>query len=234
MKEGEMEAKRVLEKKGYCFDDKYYDDNSEENMPDFRLADETYVEVTHTDHNHGAVKHISKTEMKPIEQQLKLMEKGQSAYERLENLDYPMVDDISGILTEDGERQHRADLKTVSKLFGYDGSGNHTEFGCDFPLVIYSSDNILQAIKKKTEKYADKISKGIVQDMDLFIFVAQEEYDSWHYLYEHRLCNAAYCDFCSSVLKSPFKHIFLCVWDLDEQTYNTEDPVFVELTGLAQ
>ena len=52
LKKGEQQAKLILEKKGYIFDNNYWDDNSKESMPDLRYATGNYLEVTHTKHNH--------------------------------------------------------------------------------------------------------------------------------------------------------------------------------------
>lgn len=49
MKQGEQEAKMILERKGVAFDDNYHDDNSSPSMPDFKYLDEErFLEVTHT------------------------------------------------------------------------------------------------------------------------------------------------------------------------------------------
>ena len=59
MKQGEQEAKMILERKGVAFDDNYHDDNSRPSMPDFKYLDEErYLEVTHTLHNNAIITHL--------------------------------------------------------------------------------------------------------------------------------------------------------------------------------
>ena len=52
-KRGEEEAVKILESKGYIFDKSYFDDNSQNSMPDLRYIDGRYLEVTHTFHNNN-------------------------------------------------------------------------------------------------------------------------------------------------------------------------------------
>lgn len=46
MKQGEQEAKEILQLKGYIFDNQYYDDNSSKSMPDLKFQGGNYLEVT--------------------------------------------------------------------------------------------------------------------------------------------------------------------------------------------
>lgn len=56
MKQGEQEAKEILQLKGYIFDNQYYDDNSSKSMPDLKFQGGNYLEVTHTQHNNKIAK----------------------------------------------------------------------------------------------------------------------------------------------------------------------------------
>lgn len=51
-KQGELEARAILENKGYVFDTNYWDNNSKDSMPDLKYKGGNYIEVTHTRHNH--------------------------------------------------------------------------------------------------------------------------------------------------------------------------------------
>ena len=76
MKQGEQEAKMILERKGVAFDDNYHDDNSRPSMPDFKYLDEErFLEVTHTLHNNAIITHINRFHRKSTAEQLEIMEK---------------------------------------------------------------------------------------------------------------------------------------------------------------
>ena len=48
MKQGELEAKLILERKGIVFDETHQDDGSEHSLPDLKyLGVDRYLEVTH-------------------------------------------------------------------------------------------------------------------------------------------------------------------------------------------
>lgn len=55
MKQGEKEAKQILETIGRRIDDSYCDDNSRSSMPDLRFKSGRYIEVTHTKHNNSVI-----------------------------------------------------------------------------------------------------------------------------------------------------------------------------------
>ena len=59
-KKGEQEAITILENLGIEIDRSYYDDNSQQSMPDIRCKDGRYIEITHTFHNNAIPKGISK------------------------------------------------------------------------------------------------------------------------------------------------------------------------------
>ena len=55
MKQGENEAKLILETIGRRIDESYCDDNSRSSMPDLRFKSGRYIEVTHTRHNNSVI-----------------------------------------------------------------------------------------------------------------------------------------------------------------------------------
>ncbi len=59
-KKGEHEAITILEKLGIEIDKSYYDDNSQQSMPDVKCTDGRYIEVTHTFHNNAIPTTISR------------------------------------------------------------------------------------------------------------------------------------------------------------------------------
>lgn len=71
MKNGEEEAKKILEIKGYTFNENYHDDNSRDCMPDWQFADDVFLEVTHTKHNNHIVVEPNDFHKKSIKEKLK-------------------------------------------------------------------------------------------------------------------------------------------------------------------
>ncbi len=210
MKQGEKEAKQILQSKGVEFDETYCDDNSKPSMPDFKYKDGRFLEVTHTKHNQIT---LTKFMLKPIEEKIKIMEEVSIALDRIENLDYPRT--LDG-LTDEGIEQFNKDKKLVESHFGSD------EFRCDIPIVQHSTNNIIHEIVK------DKAPKYPNGDTDLFIFITPEELESLKYLLETRNWNGEYNRFVNAVAKSPFKVVYLCVYDLKKQVYNTENPTLLK------
>lgn len=219
-KQGEQEAKQILEVKGFVFDSSYCDDNSKESMPDLRFANGRYLEVTHTLHNHEIVRSINKFHQKSIDEQLQIMTDAKEAYDRITKNDYPQT--LDG-LTDKGLKQFKKDAKIVRNHFGIDVSDltKRSEFNCDSPIIESSTDNIIHEIREKAQKY----SKG---DTDLFIFILDDEYNCLCYLLKTGTWNGCYNAFMRSVIISPFNVVYLCVWNFKAQTYNIENPILLK------
>ncbi|MCH5200990.1 MAG: hypothetical protein J1F60_08530 [Oscillospiraceae bacterium] len=218
-KQGEKEAKSILQSKGFEFDDTYYDDNSKNSMPDLRFVNGRYLEVTHTLHNHNICSPNNYCR-KSIEEQLQIANDAEKALDRITARKYPRTSDE---LTDGGMTQFESDKITVKNHFGVDVSDftKHSEFNCDIPIVESSTDNIIREIGEKASKH----SKG---DTDLFIFILEDEYNCLCDLLETKNWNGCYNSFMNSVIKSPFDVVYLCVWNFESQTYNTENPILLK------
>ena len=218
-KRGEKEAKSILQSKGFEFDDTYYDDNSKDSMPDLRFVNGRYLEVTHTLHNHSVCS-LNNYCRKSIEEQLQIANYTEKALDRITSRKYPRTFDE---LTDGGMTQFESDKITVKNHFGVDVSDftKHSEFKCNVLIVESSTDNIIREIKEKASKH----SKG---DTDLFIFILEDEYNCLCDLLETEKWNGCYNSFMNSVIKSPFDIVYLCVWNFESQTYNTENPILLK------
>lgn len=161
MKQGEEEAKQILETIGRRIDETYCDDNSKSSMPDLRFKSGRYIEVTHTKHNNSVI---------------------------------TLRDKVLRTMPRD----------RIAKEFEY------------------STDNILEAIKRKSLKHP-------LGDTDLFLFITQGEYNRLRQLIKNHKVNPNYNEFKSAVFNSPFKIIYLCVWSFKNQKYELRHPVVVNL-----
>lgn len=220
MKKGELQAKHILQAKGFEFDGAYCDDNSEESMPDLKYKDGRFFEVTHTLHNHGNIIRPNKFWLKSTKEQLRIMKNARAAYDRIRTKDYPCTFDG---LTDEGLSQYRKDRKLVKQHFGLDVSdGSKSEY-CDIPTIESSVNNIIrEVIKDKARKHPNGYT-------DLFIFVLEDEYYCFCELIKSKNYNIYYDTFMNYIIKSPFKCVYLCVWDFESQSYNIEKPVLIKL-----
>lgn len=223
MKNGESEAKKILEKLGIEFDNEYCDDNSGKSMPDLRYKNGRYLEITHTKHNNSLFKPVGRFWKKPIEEQLKISHRVSEALTRFKNLNYERID---GRLTESGLKQYRSDCRLMKDHLGYDPTSFNnpfSEFKCDIPMIYFSADNILDEITKdKGEKYPNG-------DTDLFVFVTEEEFDFLFQLLSESSWNGTAIEFIKSILKSPFPVIYICIWNIRKQEYEIDNPVIKKL-----
>ena len=217
MKKGEQEAKTILHNKGAVFDENYCDDNSQNSMPDLRLANGRFIEVTHTQHNNGIVMGLNDFQRKSVEDQMSIMSKARASYERIMSLDYPMHE---GKITLEGRTALDEDVKIVKNHFGLDVSDltRKTEFNCDLPIIEHSVDNIIRAISSKAQKYPNG-------DTDLFVFITDGEFECLYDLLETKARNGYSEHYMKRMLFSPFQVIYLCVWDFINQEYITKDPI---------
>lgn len=220
-KQGENEAIKILENKGYSFDYSYIDNGSQESVPDLRYTDGRFLEVTHTFHNNSIAQEPNLFSKKSITEQLSIMNAAKEAYDRIQNIDYEQDD--NGDLTEKGLNNYHHDTALVKSHYGYDCTvwdfdKRFSEFKCDTPIIEMTSDNILREICD------DKGKKHTDGNTDLFVFVLDGEMDAFKHLLKTRLWNGCSNSFFKSIIYSPFKRIYLCEWDFCHQKYNIENP----------
>ena len=231
-KQGEQEAITILESIGIQVDRNYFDDNSHTSMPDVRCKDGRYIEVTHTLHNNAIPTTISRFDrLQPGEdcsgytqRHLEVEMECSCALDRVRKGDYERDD--SWNLTPAGQAQFKKDAKLLREHMGYDVTEMDfakqvSEFKCDHPTIHFSTDNILREISK------DKGKKYPNGDVDLFIFVTDEEFRLMKELIPQRTWNGTASGFLNSILNSPFPQIYVCEWCFEKQEYNTVNPQLI-------
>ena len=218
MKQGELEARTILEKFGIEFDNTYSDTNCGESMSDLKYKGGGCLEVTHTRHNHEIYRKVGAYFKKPIEEQLKIGQEVSEAIHRVHNEEYKK-DDLR--LSVEGLKQYKKDCKLLKEHMGYDPTSfdePYSEFKCDIPAIHFSADNVIREISK------DKGKKYPNGDVDLFVFVTEEEYEYFFKIFQEIQWNG-YANNCfRTILTSPFQVIYICVWDLVHQKYNIDFP----------
>ncbi len=241
-KQGEQEAIAILENIGIQVDRDYSDDNSHQRMPDIRCKDGRFIEVTHTRHNNDIPKSGNRFDLPQSgedwdacykRRQTRALECGQ-ALERYGNSIYEK--DEQGKLSAAGQKQLKKDEKLIKDHLGYDVkekdfTKQFSEFKCDHPAIIHSTDNILREITEdKGEKYPDG-------NVDLFIFVTEQEFQLMKNLIAEKIRNVNARGFLSQIFSSPFPRVYICAWCFEKQEYNTVDPklvIFSKSTGFLQ
>ncbi len=219
MKQGEQEAKKILERKGIAFDEAYHDDNSRSSMPDFKyLGEERFLEVTHTLHNNAIVTKLNRFNQKSTKEQLEIIEQASEAYKRFRNFIYPD--------TEEGKAQYETDLKLLKSHNGFDPTKRNfteqfSEFKCDCPTIECSTDNILREVQEKGEKHKSG-------NTDLFTFVLEDEFEAIIDLLKSGPQNICYVSFCNAILQSPFPIVYICVWSWETQKYEVDNPIIMK------
>lgn len=219
MKQGEQQAKEILERKGIAFDETHHDDGSGFSLPDLKyLGEDRYLEVTHTLHNNAIVTKRNQYQKKSTDERLAIMEKVSAAYERIHSRSYPD--------TEDGRTQYQRDLKLVKSHMGYDPSKlsfeeQFSEFRCDAPIIACSTDNILREVQEKGEKHTSG-------NTDLFIFVLEDEFDIMMDLLKSGPQNGCYGAFFNAILRSPFPVVYVCAWSWETLTYEINNPCMMK------
>ena len=214
MKQGEQQAKEILERKGIAFDETHHDNGSKHSLPDLKyLGEERYLEVTHTLHNNKIAIEPNDYYMKSTSEQQKIEKKAFAAYDRIRHIGYPN--------TEEGKAQYKRDLKLVKSHYGYDPtkidfSEQFSDFKCDRPTIECDPDNIIREVRSKGKTH----NSG---NTDLFIFVLEDEFcvmmDLLH-SGQHNGCYAA--------LRSPFPVVYVCAWNWEAQTYEVDDPLIMK------
>lgn len=242
-KDSELHAKKILENvKGLQFDESYHDDNSKEHMPDFRLINGDYIEVTHTNHNIVPDRNIKfrgdKSLLLSKEKQEKMSEaeienfhknaiqkssqyenKITNARKRHSTGDYE-TDLLTGEYTEKGKSQQKEDCKLLKKTYGINEETGYfgSEFKADRPITTYSIDNIIHKIVvDKRKKY--EVGNNSVY---LFIFITTEEMNLLERGEEEFLID--YYFLIDAIHESQFKNVFICEWDFDNNKYNLDNP----------
>lgn len=226
-KKGENEAIQILKTLGIQMDENYCDDNSSPGMPDLRYADGRGMEVTHTRHNNAIFTGLSKyNQLRPgedwhdlMERHMKVEAECREAYDRWHEADYARGED--GDFTDESRRLFESDCKLLKKHWGYDPhdiTKCSSEFGCDRPSITYSTDNIIREIIE------DKGKRHPSGETDLFLFVADQEYDLMKELIPQVYRNGYAAAFLHQIYDSPFPVIYVCAWDIVRQKYNVVNP----------
>lgn len=212
-KSGEIEAKSILMGKGIIFDETYHDDNSKPCMPDLKLSTGRFLEVTHTKHNNKDWSNPNRFFQKTLGEKFKILIEAQNAYNRLIQDDYEKKENEE--YTAKGKSERNRDNKIVKKHYGYDfDTHERSEFGCNAKGMSFLKNNILyEIIEDKGKKYPNG-------DVDLFIYILPEEYAA--FMGEKEF-------FIEQVMKSPFKIIYLCIWDIFNQKYETGNPTLIKI-----
>lgn len=224
MKQGEQEAKEILQLKGYIFDNQYYDDNSSKSMPDLKFQGGNYLEVTHTQHNNKIAKSPTQFDRLSIREKTEKLQEIGEAQMRFIALDYER--NIDGSFTEEGKCQFDKDKRLLAKSFNYK-DGQPSEFKSDIPVIEADIDNIIAGIKKKEKLHP----KG---DADLFIFVLDDEFDCMEHLLKTKERNGVTDYFLRVIEKSPFEKVFICEWDFEKQCYIKENPRLICYTTIKE
>lgn len=195
------------------FDEDYHDDNSKSSMPDLKLLNGRYLEVTHSKHNNNGWNTPNKFFQKSFEDRAKISYEATKAWDRLCQDNYEKDDNYE--YTESGECERNKDKDIVKAHNGGDfDTHEHTEFGCDLKGMSFSPDNVLNEIlKDKGKKYPNG-------DVDLFIFVIEEEMNS---VLNHKEF------FLNKARIFPFKTVYLCVWDMMNNHYEINNPKIVKV-----
>lgn len=221
MKTGEQEAKEILQKCGIEFDESHSDENVGHSIPDLRYKDGRYLEVTHTKHNNYICKGVNKYAKKSLEEKFEIEKKVSLAIKRVHNLDYEKEGEI---FSAKSHEQYRKDCKLLKEHMGYNPANQNCpfdEFGCDVPMFHFSADNVIREITD------DKGKKYPGEDVDLFIFVAEEEYEYFFNIFNEITCNACAQGHFKALLQSPFPVIYICKWDFFQGDYS--NPVLTKL-----
>lgn len=227
-KQGEKEAKIILETLGYVFDDEYYDDNSQKSMPDLKTVDGKNFEITHTYHNNKAVGCNTKyynlldgeTDAEMFKRHSVIEIECGKAIERIRNGLYER--NIEGKITNSGLAQYNKDCTFIKNHLGYDYKKmdfeeRYSEFNCDRPSFHHSIENISKKVIEKGKKH----SSG---NTDLFIFSTQDEFRLMQECLPQANINVFARSFVSTLYNSPFNNIFVCPWDFIRQVYITDAP----------
>lgn len=132
------------------------------------------------------------------------------------------VDDSKG----SAMAQYKRDLKLVRPHMGYDPTRwnfaeKFSEFSCDSPIIECSTDNILRKVQEKGEKHKSG-------NTDLFIFVLEDEFRVMTDLLQSGPQNGCYGAFFNPILRSPFPVVYVCAWNWEAQTYETEKPLIMK------
>ncbi len=217
-KDGENEAIEILQNLGESFNLEHSDSGEDESKPDLQYSNGRFLEVTHTRHNNLKIQEGNhEYDGKTIEEILQIQIDISNAQDRLNKDDYEI--DENGELTQNGLQQFRKDYKLVHGHYGYiDEYGELSEFDCISPIFTFSVDHITRMISKKSKKHDGK-------DIDLFIFITEDEFS----LLKSMILERRHSGFINLCIKSVFKTIYLCVWDIYNNTYELKNPTMIKI-----
>lgn len=206
-KNGELEAKQILSQKyGIVLYDN--DDNSKDNMPDFKTEDGAYYEITHTKHNSQLSRYQKESVNLSTRELLEREKRNSEIIIRHANDNY----------SEDENDLRIKDNKFIQNhMTCLDENGHYNEFKKDIPCNIFSTQTVLDAIFEKDKKYKNKNYKEI----NLFCFVTCEE---MNYVRNEILRNLAFYP-----IKTVFKNIYLCSYDFLNSKYEINNPDIIIL-----
>ena len=206
-KQGVYEAKNILMKKGFTFDETYFVDNSSNSKPDLKFLNGRFLEVTNMSRDNVGVTKDKDFSGKPRSERSNISGIAGEAWNRIQRDDYEK--DGNDKYTDKGKAKFIEDKKILSEYYGYDWeSKKRRVVNCDLIGVSFSRDNILKEMEDKGQKYP----KG---NVELFIFVLKEEYAS---VLDDKEA------FLEKAKTAPFKKVYLCVWDIIGSKYEIENP----------
>ena len=150
-KQGEQEAKDIMQNLFGIFL-QHNDDNSQNHMPDFKISDDYYFEVTHTHHNYDD---------KPTKYERNLtLEQFCNDANRLSEAINRYISP-KGCYDNNKDLLHK-DIELIKEFYGGENKVNHRTY-------CFDEKNISDVIKEKSLKY-----KGL-KNIDLFVFVPDAE-----------------------------------------------------------
>lgn len=217
MKKTEKIAKTILEKRGKVFNETYFDDGSSESMPDLKYVNGRFVEITQTNHNNGLFCDDEDAHKRAMKRQKSLDKLDPEAYRRYMTNDYP-----------DGCGHSRSsDEKILKETYGWneDTQTFGSEFGSLLSTIEYSVQNISKVIKRKHKKHKKHKDK----DIELFVFVAEEEFDMFEEVIENSQWNSTDKKILEEICDTCFKRIYLSVYNLEKQDYTYNEDKFIEI-----
>lgn len=175
------------------------------------------MEITQTNHNNGLFCDDEDTEKaykKEMKRQEVLDKLDLGAYRRYKTNDYP-----------DGCGHSRSsDEKILREAYGWnkDTQTFGSEFGSLLSTIENSVDNISKVINRKHKKHKNK-------NIELFVFVTEEEFDRFEEVIENSQWNLRDKNFLEEICSTCFRKIYLSVYNLEKQDYTYSEDKFIEI-----
>lgn len=205
-KTGELEAKQILMNLGLVFDENYYDDNSKDNMPDFKLKTGEFVEITQTKHHKPT---LNKFDKLPLEKKCEIITQTNEARKRIDKNEYNNI------------HQLEKDLRTVSECYGSFDNPNKV---CHIQIEEFECNNILSVIKEKDKKHKNKNGNII-----LFIFVVKDEFENLIWTLKQPNINGIKSGLLLGLYKNIFKTIYICEYDYYISSYLCQNQKIIQI-----